>query len=111
MAATYGRLTVQPGVLLGTLGPGATNLITPAAFAQLGAMPMFMIFTDKNRFKTSKQGRFQILDLWWILMRSSLVTNPPSRFVNGKHPSPHLGPRVHFRTGHRRKAGGRSIWN
>jgi acetolactate synthase-1/2/3 large subunit len=33
MAATYGRLTGQPGVCLATLGPGATNLMTPAAFA------------------------------------------------------------------------------
>ena len=37
MAATYGRLTGKPGVCLATLGPGATNLMTPAAYAQLGA--------------------------------------------------------------------------
>lgn len=29
-AATYGRLTGKPGVCLATLGPGATNLVTPA---------------------------------------------------------------------------------
>ena len=43
MAATYGRLTGKTGVCLSTLGPGATNLVTPAAYAQLGAMPMVMI--------------------------------------------------------------------
>ncbi|HLU90898.1 MAG TPA: thiamine pyrophosphate-binding protein, partial [Cyclobacteriaceae bacterium] len=43
MAATYGRLTGKVGVCLGTLGPGATNLVTPAAYAQLGAMPMMII--------------------------------------------------------------------
>src|SRR5688572_6742939 len=38
MAATWGRLTGKPGVALSTLGPGATNLVTAAAFAQLGGM-------------------------------------------------------------------------
>ena len=61
MAATYGRLTGRAGVCLATLGPGATNLVTAAAFAQLGAMPMVMI-TGQKPIKTSKQGRFQIVD-------------------------------------------------
>ena len=43
MAATYGRLTGKPGVCLSTLGPGATNFVTAAAYAQLGAMPLLMI--------------------------------------------------------------------
>lgn len=62
MAATYGRLTGKPGICLSTLGPGATNLVTPAAYAQLGAMPMLMI-TGQKPIKKSKQGRFQILDV------------------------------------------------
>ena len=61
MAATYGRLTGKPGVCLSTLGPGATNLVTPAAYAQLGGMPMLMI-TGQKPIKTSKQGQFQIID-------------------------------------------------
>lgn len=79
MAATYGRLTGQPGVCLATLGPGAANLITPAAFAQLGAMPMLMI-TGQKPIKTSKQGRFQILDVVDV-MRS--VTKFTKQIVNG----------------------------
>lgn len=79
MAATYGRLTGQPGVCLATLGPGATNLITSAAFAQLGAMPMLMI-TGQKPIKTSKQGRFQILNVV-DLMRS--VTKFTRQIVNG----------------------------
>ncbi len=79
MAATYGRLTGQPGVCLATLGPGATNLITPAAFAQLGAMPLLMI-TGQKPIKTSKQGRFQILDVV-DLMRP--VTKFSKQIVNG----------------------------
>jgi acetolactate synthase-1/2/3 large subunit len=62
MAATYGRLTGKVGVCLATLGPGATNLVTPAAYAQLGAMPMLVI-TGQKPIKTSKQGRFQVLDV------------------------------------------------
>ena len=57
MAATYGRLTGKVGVCLSTLGPGATNLVTPAAYAQLGAMPLLMI-TGQKPVKKSKQGRF-----------------------------------------------------
>ena len=62
MAATYGRLTGKAGVCLSTLGPGATNLVTAAAYAQLGAMPMLMI-TGQKPIKTSKQGQFQIVDI------------------------------------------------
>jgi acetolactate synthase I/II/III large subunit len=62
MAATFGRLTGRPGVCLATLGPGATNLVTPAAYAQLGAMPMVMI-TGQKPVKRSKQGQFQIIDV------------------------------------------------
>jgi len=62
MAATYGRLTGKAGVCLSTLGPGATNLVTAAAYAQLGAMPMLMI-TGQKPIKSSKQGHFQIVDV------------------------------------------------
>lgn len=62
MASTYGRHTGKAGVCLATLGPGATNFVTAAAYAQLGGMPMVMI-TGQKPIKKSKQGRFQILDV------------------------------------------------
>lgn len=62
MAATHGRLTGEVGVCLATLGPGATNFVTAAAYAQLGAMPMLMI-TGQKPIKQSKQGQFQIVDI------------------------------------------------
>src|SRR5262245_23291211 len=62
MAATYGRLTGKVGVCLSTLGPGATNLVTSAAYAQLGRMPILMI-TGQKPIKTSKQGQFQVIDV------------------------------------------------
>ncbi len=62
MAATYGRLTGKPGVCLSTLGPGALNFSTGAAYALLGAMPMILI-TGQKGILSSKQGRFQIVDV------------------------------------------------
>jgi acetolactate synthase-1/2/3 large subunit len=62
MAATWGRLTGEAGVALSTLGPGATNLVTAAAYAQLGAMPMLMI-TGQKPIRTHKQGLFQLVDV------------------------------------------------
>ena len=62
MAATFGRLTGKAGVCLSTLGPGATNLLTGVAYANLGAMPLVAI-TGQKPIRESKQGRFQILDI------------------------------------------------
>ena len=62
MAAMYGRLTNKVGVCMSTLGPGATNLTTAAAFAQLGGMPLCII-TGQKPIKKSNQGLFQIIDI------------------------------------------------
>jgi acetolactate synthase-1/2/3 large subunit len=62
MAATYGRLTGHPGVCMSTLGPGALNLATGAAYAYLGAMPMILI-TGQKPIRSSQQARFQIVDM------------------------------------------------
>jgi acetolactate synthase I/II/III large subunit len=62
MAATHGRLTGEAGVCLSTLGPGALNLTTGAAYALLGAMPMVMI-TGQKGILSRKQARFQVVDI------------------------------------------------
>ncbi len=62
MAATYGRLTGKPGVCLATLGPGALNFTTGAAYAHLGAMPM-IILTGQKGIVSSRQAQFQIVDI------------------------------------------------
>ncbi len=62
MAATYGRLTGRAGVCMTTLGPGALNLTTSAAYADLGGMPMVMI-TGQKAIHTSRQAKFQIVDI------------------------------------------------
>jgi acetolactate synthase-1/2/3 large subunit len=81
MAATYGRLTGKPGVCLSTLGPGATNFVTAAAYAQLGAMPMVMLAGQKP-IRKSKQGRFQIVDVVG-LMRP--ITKYSEQVVDGNN--------------------------
>jgi len=62
MAATHGRLTGKPGVCLATLGPGALNFTTGAAYAMLGAMPMIMI-TGQKGILSRRQARFQLVDI------------------------------------------------
>ncbi len=79
MAATYGRLTGKAGVCLATLGPGATNLVTCAAYAQLGAFPMLMI-TGQKPIHSSKQGRFQIID---VVRMMEPLTKSSKQIVNG----------------------------
>ena len=81
MAATYGRLTGKVGVCLSTLGPGATNFATSAAYAQLGGMPMLMI-TGQKPIKKSKQGRFQIVD---IVNMMKPMTKYSKQVVNGNN--------------------------
>ena len=79
IAATLGRLTGKIGVCLSTLGPGATNFMTAAAYAQLGAMPMLMI-TGQKPIKTSKQARFQIID---VVEMMGPVTKYAHQIVHG----------------------------
>jgi len=62
MAATVGRLTGRVGVCMSTLGPGATNLTTAAAYGLLGGMPLLLL-TGQKPIKKSKQGMFQIIDV------------------------------------------------
>ena len=57
MAATHGRLTGRAGVCLSTLGPGATNLMTGLAYAQLGGMPLVAI-TGQKALRGNRRERF-----------------------------------------------------
>src|SRR5512134_1459028 len=62
MAATYGRLTGKAGVVFSTLGPGATNLVTGVAHAQLIGSPVVSI-SGQKAVKENWQARFQLLDV------------------------------------------------
>ena len=79
MAATYGRLTGKAGVCMATLGPGATNFTTPAAYSFLGGFPLVMI-TGQKPIKKSKQGQFQIVD---VVQLFDPICKMTKQIVNG----------------------------
>src|SRR5512140_2200571 len=62
MAATYGRLTGKAGVCFSTLGPGATNLMTGVAHAQLIGAP-FVSISGQKALRENRQARFQLIDI------------------------------------------------
>src|SRR3989338_6232226 len=62
MAATYGRLTGKAGVCLATLGPGAMNLTTGLADANLGNMPVVAIAGQGGLHRFHKEN-FQFVDV------------------------------------------------
>jgi acetolactate synthase I/II/III large subunit len=61
-AAAYGRLTGKAGVCFSTLGPGATNLVTGVAHAQLIGAPLIAI-TGQKALRNNRQARFQLIDV------------------------------------------------
>ena len=62
MADVHGRLTGQAGVCLATLGPGATNLITGVADANMDLAPIIAIAGQGSTTRLHKESH-QILDL------------------------------------------------
>jgi acetolactate synthase I/II/III large subunit len=62
MADVYGRLTGKAGVCLSTLGPGATNLMTGVADANLDCAPLVAI-TGQVGTDRMYEGSHQYLDL------------------------------------------------
>jgi acetolactate synthase-1/2/3 large subunit len=75
MAATYGRLTGKPGVCFSTLGPGATNLVTGVAQAQLIGAPLISI-SGQKALTDNWQARFQLVDV--VRMMEPLCKNAVS---------------------------------
>lgn len=62
MADVYGRLTGRAGVCLATLGPGATNLITGVADANMDHAPLIAIAGQASTTRLHKESH-QVLDL------------------------------------------------
>ena len=62
MADVYGRLTERAGVCLATLGPGATNLITGVADANMDHAPLVAIAGQAGTNRLHKESH-QVLDL------------------------------------------------
>ena len=66
MADAYGRLTGRAGVCLGTLGPGATNLVTAVADAYLDRAPLVALTGQSDLERMHKESH-QYIDLIGIL--------------------------------------------
>lgn len=62
MADVYGRLTGKAGVCLSTLGPGATNLMTGVADANMDRAPVVAISGQASTTRLHKESH-QVLDL------------------------------------------------
>ncbi|MDQ6914264.1 MAG: acetolactate synthase large subunit [Actinomycetota bacterium] len=62
MADAYGRLTRSAGVCLGTLGPGATNLVTGVADAYLDHAPLVALTGQANLERMHKESH-QYIDV------------------------------------------------
>jgi acetolactate synthase-1/2/3 large subunit len=62
MAEAYGRLTGNPAGCLGTLGPGATNLLTGVADANMDRAPMLVLTGQGATTRLHKESH-QIMDV------------------------------------------------
>ncbi|MDH5257418.1 MAG: acetolactate synthase large subunit [Gammaproteobacteria bacterium] len=62
MADVFGRLTGKAGVCLATLGPGATNLVTGVADANMDRAPIVAIAGQASTHRMHKESH-QVLDL------------------------------------------------
>lgn len=87
MAATFGRYTGKAGVCLSTLGPGATNLVTGIAHAQLCGFPLLAI-TGQKGIRNTNQGIFQVVDVVGMmrpLTKSAVSVTSPRRIGSIVH--------------------------
>jgi acetolactate synthase-1/2/3 large subunit len=62
MAEVYGRLTGNPAGCLGTLGPGASNLITGVADANMDRAPM-LVLTGQGATRRLHKESHQVMDV------------------------------------------------
>ena len=85
MADVYGRLSGRAGVCLSTLGPGATNLLTAVADANLDHAPLVAIAGQAGTDRLHKESH-QVLDLQSIFLP---VTKYTSQLL-----TPHIIPEV-----------------
>src|ERR687886_507335 len=87
MADMYGRLTQRPGVCLGTLGPGATNLVTPVADAFLDHAPLVALTGQADLERMHKESHqfvdtvplFRPITKWNTRLQSSAIVTEAVR--------------------------------
>ena len=62
MAEVQGRLTGEPGICMGTLGPGATNLMTGVADGNMDRAPM-VVLTGQGSSERQHKESHQVMDV------------------------------------------------
>jgi acetolactate synthase-1/2/3 large subunit len=85
MADVYGRLTGRAGVCLGTLGPGATNLVTAVADAYLDRAPLVALTGQADLERMHKESH-QYIDVVRVMR--------PITKWNARLEAPHIIPEV-----------------
>lgn len=80
MADVYGRLTGEPGVCLGTLGPGATNLTTGVADGNMDRAPMIVLTgqADSERQHKESHQNMDVVDMFRPLTKWAVPILHPS---------------------------------
>src|SRR5437867_3126609 len=80
MADTYGRLTRTAGVCLGTLGPGATNLVTGVADAFLDHSPLVALTGqgDLERMHKESHQYIDVISLMRPIVKWNARVNSPA---------------------------------
>lgn len=98
MADLYGRMTGEPGVCLGTLGPGATNLITGVANADMDNSPVVVITGQGATTRLHKDSHqamdakamFEPVTKWgqtiWDAGNLTEVTRKAFKMARAEHP-------------------------
>ena len=79
MAEAYGRLTGNPAVCLGTLGPGATNLLTGVADANMDRAPLICITGQGATSRQHKESHqiMNVVDMYEPVTKwSQTITDP-----------------------------------
>lgn len=87
MAEVYGRLTGKVGVCLGTLGPGATNLITGVADGNMDRAPMLVITGQGALTRQHKESHqmMNVVEMYRPVTKWSCAVNHPGNIPEILH--------------------------
>lgn len=87
MASVYGRLTGKVGVCLGTLGPGATNLITGVADGNMDRAPLLVITGQGALTRQHKESHqvMNVVDMYRPVTKWTCAVNHPDNIPEIVH--------------------------
>ncbi|MBT3232841.1 MAG: acetolactate synthase large subunit [Calditrichaeota bacterium] len=87
MADVYGRLTGKPGVCLGTLGPGATNLTTGVANAHFDRSPLVAITGQGSTMRLHKESHqnMNVVDMFRPITKWATTIRQPENIPEVIH--------------------------